>query len=767
MKLNTRLWLLVFPVLVAGTLMAVLAIYTVEKKLVLESDAERLKQYSIRLVSEFTVYNNLSESYLEPLLRSAAMHEVLLAKDEFILAYSIENNLTNMLGSLSKLRLDKFSLSIFRDDGSIKYFFEDSNDPFSEPSDLMIEMVGDMFLNHKSWGRKVSTEDEGSSLTQARILDPLTLRTPVTERWQSAVAVAVHFGMPSLDEIIQEGRDSGYKIRLVPSESLPALARPKYDFYFQEHLIDGYWIYVEYDTSLVDQKLGDLLFSILVVALLSSVSVAYVLLKLIEFYVTRPILRLEQAVVAVDGGGALPEPGMARDEVSALARAFHKLYSQLKSSSEAYQEMAETDHLTHLLNRRQFNQTLINILDRIEGGKKLALLYIDLDNFKYVNDNYGHDVGDQLLVEFSERLKQQFRPTDLVLGLSNSLSRLGGDEFCVLLADFEQDSVVQKAAERVVAMFADGFTTRDGNFPVSASVGVAVYPRDGETAEELMVNADASMYLAKKAGKNQFAFYSQSLAEKNQRYIQVEVALKNVDYSEFSMVYMPQVASDSGKISGVEALICWHSPELGFVSPAEFIPIAESTGVFKELDIWVFRKVLSDRPRLQEILGDDVRISVNISAAQLNSGSFFLDLMMVLQQMNQSSSGLVLEITETFAAIKSETLLSNLSLLKQAGFELALDDFGTGYASMVQLVDYPIDEIKIDKYLIDNLDGKTRDMIEAIATFFTTTGYRVTAEGVETPEQVEILKGMDVDTLQGYYYSKPVPLEQLAEVAAG
>ncbi|GAA5317413.1 MAG: GGDEF domain-containing phosphodiesterase [Candidatus Pelagadaptatus aseana] len=763
MKLARRLWLLVFPVLVVGTLLAVLAVYTVEKRLLLEGESAHLNQYGNHLVATFTAYSNLSESYLESLLRSSSLQDVLLAKDEFIMSYTMENNLTQMLHGLSKLRLDKFSLVLLNADGSVKYFFEDSNDPFSEPSAVVTRQVAEMFERRQSLGRKIVMGELVSTMVHTKVLDPRTLRVPVAERWSNGVAVAMHFGMSSLDEIIEEGELNGYRVELIPSEHLESAVQREGAIHYEQHLMDGYWLHVNYDPQMVSQKLNDLLVNIVVLALVSVVVVAYVLIKLIELYVTHPISKLEKNVLAADRGEKLPEPSLARDEVSSLERSFHRLYTQQKAASEVFQTMAETDHLTRLLNRRQFNKTLVNVLERIDSDKKVALLFIDLDNFKYVNDNYGHDIGDHLLVAFSESLKNQFRPTDMVVGLSNTLSRLGGDEFCVLLYDFDQDAVAQKAAERIIALFDDGFTTQDGTFPVSASIGIALYPRDASSAEELMTNADASMYQAKKAGKNQFAFYSHELAEQNQRYLQLEVALKNVDYSEFSMVYMPQVEAVSGRMSGVEALIRWRSPTLGFVSPAEFIPIAEASGMFRELDLWVIRRVLRDRRRLREIAGDEVRVSINISAAQLNSGSFFLDLMLIMQTMNESPKGLVLEITETFAAHRSEVLVSNLNLLKQAGFELALDDFGTGYSSMVQLVDYPIDEIKIDKYMIDNLAGNTLAMLRAMATFFSSTGYRVTAEGVETPEQEALLLQMDIDTLQGYLYSKPVSLDELAE----
>lgn len=626
----------------------------------------------------------------------------------------------------------------------------------------MNAFVDGLFSGKITQKRELVIDLAVTGIAYAKIVEPRTLRKPVLNDWSDALAVVVQFGMSSFDELKSELRSEGYSVQITAAED-QLLERNLQGIYLTQPLLEGYWLNIDYDSDYLTEKLRRLLVIITLGSVFVVAVITFSLIVLIEHYVTQPIVRLERNLELADEVGGLPHPSDAKDEVSSLERTFHGLYNQLKSSYEAIKTLAETDPLTHLLNRRQFNQTLEKILSRIGPDRKLALLYIDLDNFKYVNDNFGHEAGDQLLIEFSERLKHQFRPTDIVLSITNAISRLAGDEFCVLIYDFENDAVIQKAAERIVGMFSEGFQTAIGDFPVSASVGVAVYPRDGTTVQELIVNADASMYQAKSAGKNQFAFYSKELADKNQRFIQIEVALKNVDYSEFSLFYMPQVDSQTGLVTGVEALIRWNSPSLGFVSPAEFIPIAEATGVFRQLDLWVIRKVLSDRAQLLGILGSDARISINISAAQLNSGSFFLDLMLITQQMNQSAKNLVLEITETFAATMSETLSSNLSLLKQAGFELALDDFGTGYSSIVQLLDYPIDEVKIDKYMIDRLGYQKGGMVKAMATFFKSFGYRVTAEGVETQDQVEMLQRMDIDTLQGYFYSKPVPIHQLAK----
>jgi len=367
------------------------------------------------------------------------------------------------------------------------------------------------------------------------------------------------------------------------------------------------------------------------------------------------------------------------------------------------------------------------------------------------------------LQEFAQRLTNVVRLKDIVMGDDRDLARLAGDEFAVIVHDFPDDMVLNKMADRILAIFSAGFNCSAGHFPVTASIGIAVYPKDGDNSTDLIVNADAAMYQAKDAGKNQYAYYSQKLALKARREQQIETELKKKDFSEFVLYYMPLIDAKSGNIMGVEALLRWFSSELGVVSPAEFIPIAESRGLFEDLDLWVFNRALDDLDSLQGILGVGGKLSINISSAQLGSNVFFLNLMSALQKKGGLSQYLELEITETFEAIMSSQVEANLNLFKQAGFSLALDDFGAGHTSLIQLMDYPIDVIKIDKSLIDRMMGGGLNLVIALIHFCKRQDIFVTAEGVETAEQAEALREAGVDALQGYYYDQPMALDKLLE----
>jgi len=341
---------------------------------------------------------------------------------------------------------------------------------------------------------------------------------------------------------------------------------------------------------------------------------------------------------------------------------------------------------------------------------------------------------------------------------------LAGDEFGVLLPDIQREVDLYPVCERIIKLFEGGFNSSRGKFSISASIGIAIYPDDGSSAVELTRNADAAMYQAKASGRDQYAFYSAELAERTRRERSIDLALKSQPFDEFTLYYMPIISTEDSSVKSVEALLRWQSPTLGFVSPVEFIPIGEANGVFEALDLWVVQRTLRDTPRLLEFFGEGLIVSINISSAQLNSGGGFLNLMLCFQQSEIPTNRIQLEITETFAVEIGAHVEANLSLLKQAGFILALDDFGTGYTSLSQLIDYPLDVIKIDKSLVDRMvDERGRDLVLSLIGFCKQQGFSVTVEGVETAEQADMLTAGGADSLQGFHFSKPQALEAFAD----
>jgi len=766
MKLNRRVWWLIVPVLVLSYALVFSAIYYFEKNTYFKQEQARLQLQLSQLASVFGRYDNFIDVYYSSLIGSSSLRDVLIEKNDRVRAFAIERNLSLILSDLNNIKFNHLNLAIIDGNGITKYFYVGGEDPFSQPSKRIPAIVADMFANKQATLKKALHRDNKTEIIQARIINPVTMRRPLAGAWQQgAVAVILMFELTSFDQQRQLLKEKmGYDVMLSHEQDLTGIHKNEHRVHGSEHFSNLLWAHMDYDEGRIDHVLKMLMYQMLLGAVVLMVFSSLLLVLLIERYITRPILDLEQRIVAMnDQGGDFPVVNDAHDEISALQRAFSKLYSQLKASYELSQVQAQTDSLTKLHNRRMFNESVDGLIRRADKYSRIALIYIDLDHFKFVNDNYGHKVGDVLLQEFAQRLTNVVRLKDIVMGDDRDLARLAGDEFAVIVHDFPDDMVLNKMADRILAIFSAGFNCSAGHFPVTASIGIAVYPKDGDNSTDLIVNADAAMYQAKDAGKNQYAYYSQKLALKARREQQIETELKKKDFSEFVLYYMPLIDAKSGHIMGVEALLRWFSSELGVVSPAEFIPIAESRGLFEDLDLWVFNRALDDLDSLQDILGESGKLSINISSAQLGSNVFFLNLMSALQKKGCLSQYLELEITETFEAIMSSQVEANLNLFKQAGFSLALDDFGAGHTSLIQLMDYPIDVIKIDKSLIDRMMGGGLNLVIALIHFCKRQDIFVTAEGVETAEQAEALREAGVDALQGYYYDQPLALDKLLE----
>ncbi len=766
MKLNKRVWWLIIPVLLVSYLLIFSGIYLFEKKSYLKHEQARLQLQISQFSALFEQYNNFIDVYYASLMNSDALQSVLKEKNERVRAFAIERNLSSVLSDLSSIKFNSLNLAIIDGKGNIKYFYEGGEDPFSEPNQLIPKIVADMFASKQVTRKKVLIKDDKTELMQARIVNPITMRRPLSGAWDDdAVAVILLFELTSFDQqrrLISE--TLGYEVKLSNVDSPHIATFENEEVQGHEQFSKMLWVAMHYDDNRIKYALRLLFFQMLLGVLVLMVFSSVLLVLLIERYITKPVQSLEEGIAAMNNnGGSFPMISDADDEISSLQRAFAKLYSQLKNSYELSKVQAETDSLTKLHNRRMFNESVDGLIRRADKNSRIALIYIDLDHFKFVNDNYGHKVGDVLLQEFASRLTAVVRLKDIVMGDDRDLARLAGDEFAVIVHDFDSEGVLNKIAERILAIFSAGFNCSAGHFPVTASIGIAVYPRDGDNATDLIVAADAAMYQAKDAGKNQCSYYSQQLADKARREQQIETELKKKDFSEFVLYYMPLIDAKTSQIIGVEALLRWFSAELGMVSPAEFIPIAESRGLFEDLDLWVFNRALDDLTDIKEVLDENGKLSINISSAQLSSNVFFYKLMQALQKKGGSTDSLELEITETFDAIMSTQVEANLNLFKQAGFSLALDDFGAGHTSLIQLMDYPIDVIKIDKTLIDRMEGEGLGLVVALISFCKRQNIFVTAEGVETVEQANILRDAGVDALQGFYFNKPMPLDKLLQ----
>ncbi len=431
--------------------------------------------------------------------------------------------------------------------------------------------------------------------------------------------------------------------------------------------------------------------------------------------------------------------------------------------NEDIQKLAFYDGLTGLANRSSFLRRLQKMLDRARRDHRgLALLYIDLDKFKQVNDRYGHQVGDRLLAEFGEQLAHCVRPMDEPTRIiaDEDVARLAGDEFVVTLTDTDDPALAESVAQRILDLFANGFEVDGRNLPVTASIGIAMIDHQVDSAETLLNQADAAMYEAKSNGRNGLQFFSQdierALLERHNIESGLQVALAE---NQFSLVYMPIYDSSSLSVTAVEVLLRCHTDVLQGIGPDRFIPVAESTGLIRHIDQWVLAHAFAGLKRLREEHGFDGVMCINISSLELHNVKFADEVAALINELSLATEGVELEVTETNLAVDDERSVATLRRLKSMGFGLSLDDFGTGYTAFSQLMNYPVDRLKIDRSFVDGLFSEQparRQMVNMILSLAELYDLNVTAEGVETDEQLTYLQQIGCGWLQGNLLSEPL-----------
>lgn len=428
--------------------------------------------------------------------------------------------------------------------------------------------------------------------------------------------------------------------------------------------------------------------------------------------------------------------------------------SKQKEAEDLIWQQANFDMLTGLPNRRMFRDRLGQEIKKLERtGLTLAVMFLDLDHFKEVNDTMGHDKGDELLKAVAARIKACVRETDTV-------ARLGGDEFVVMLSEMDGVTNSKRIAENILAQLVKPFELGIEPIYISASIGITLYPSDAMDFDNLLKNADQAMYVSKAEGRNRYSYFTPSMQEAAQSRMRLANDLRHaIERAEFKLVYQPIVEMKTGKILKAEALIRWHHPQLGFISPSQFIPIAEDTSLIYELGEWVFYEAIQQVQKWRDALHPDFQISINKSPVQFKNPS--LTWISNLEKIGLPGGSIVVEITEGSLLDASDIVADKLIKFKDAGIQVAIDDFGTGYSSLSYLKKYDIDYIKIDQSFIKNMTANSSDMglCEAIILMAHKLDMQVIAEGVETQEQYDLLAAVGCDFAQGYLLSKPVAPE--------
>lgn len=434
--------------------------------------------------------------------------------------------------------------------------------------------------------------------------------------------------------------------------------------------------------------------------------------------------------------------------------------SERKKAEEKNLRMALYDQLTGLPNRTLFTDRLSQAIDFSKRNSlEIYVLFIDIDLFKLINDTMGHSSGDDLLKQIGDRLNTMFRGSDAVC-------RVGGDEFLIMLQDVKSEQYILTIAKRILEKVNSPFMVNNHQINISCSIGISKYPDDGQDVEALIKRADIAMYKAKQDGKNRFALYSKNLEQMIYEEMEIVNSLQNaIAKKEFRLHYQPQINGDTKEVIGFEALIRWEHPTKGFLSPAEFIPASEKSGLIVPIGEWVLRTACQQNKKWQEQGLPFVPMAVNISINQITSNALFTLVSQVLEETGLEPKYLELEITETILVKETEVVKENLNNIRNLGVKITIDDFGTGYSAIQYLKYFPVDRIKIPMDFIHGISNNIKDesIITVILALAESLGIGVVAEGVETENQYDFLMDRLCNTIQGFLFCKPMPADDVVK----
>lgn len=511
------------------------------------------------------------------------------------------------------------------------------------------------------------------------------------------------------------------------------------------------------------------------------------ILYLLRVLILKRLERLDREVANIGENHAITErvDASGKDELSTVSKEINKMLDIIQESHEQLEHkveertqelkeeiterksvereliihkehlvrLAHYDNLTSLPNRVFFNEILNKAIKNAQrNDKTIAVMFVDLDRFKNINDALGHHIGDKVLKEMASRFSSLIRAGDI-------LARLGGDEFIILLNDIGNQKFVMPIAEKILEAAAKPVTIEGHEFFISASIGVSIYPGDGDSLEDLQKNADMAMYKAKKAGGSTVVFY-ESAMDTAAEHMKMEAALRRaIQNNEFVLYFQPQMSLKDGKIRHCEALIRWESPEVGMVSPGQFIPLAEETGLIMQIGEWALHEACRINKKWQDEGYDPIAVAVNISPKQFRHQDVAQIVAEALRAHNLDPEYLEVEITETAVMDNVEDAIAKLQSIKDMGVRISVDDFGTGYTSINYLRQYPVSVLKIDQTFIKGLPNDPNDeaITSAVISLGHNLGLNVVAEGVETAEQMKYLTEHECDIIQGYFLSRPLP----------
>jgi diguanylate cyclase (GGDEF)-like protein len=544
-------------------------------------------------------------------------------------------------------------------------------------------------------------------------------------------------------------------IKKARSDSLFLNEAYRYEIrYFESNRFKKLNLYLFVNPTVIDKYFQTNLYTTLIYFLIATLMLLVFHWIISRIYIAKPLEKLRQYAYY---NSEIPNKFTIRELEyirSSMVQTFHRLEDERK---ELYR-LSRTDMLSGLPNRNSLNERLQWLIaDASRDGGRFALLFMDIDHFKEVNDALGHKIGDELLVQISKELQNVVRANDII-------ARVGGDEFVIVLHDFKSHFELTQIIERILAFLSKPWNLSGNPIHISGSIGVAFYPKDGQDIVTLMKNADIAMYEAKRRGRNQFYVITEALNEQIQFEIQLEKDMRaGLARDEFKLFYQPIVDLHTKKICGVEALIRWQHPEQGWMSPDQFIPLSENNGFIIELGEWIYTEAMHQQKAWEDAGICCIKMSINISPKQLHDKHFIEKFTTQFKRSNIRANNLGIEITETLFMENHQQNFHTIKHLNNMGIAFSLDDFGTGYSSLAYLKQFPVRVLKIDKSFLDDYQSESGSIfIETIIKMAQTLNLKVIAEGAESEDQVRYLIDRGCDMYQGYFCAKPMPADAVA-----
>lgn len=764
MTLGKRALLVIFPVILIIQLVAATAAYLTQRSALLDLEQARLAQQLSALKSAYLDYEAFNRSVLYSIMESEALLAFLREADTAFRNDTLGLSIQQAIRSLSTAKLSFASVAIVQPDGEPAYYFESSLSPFARMNVIQQQAVQQAKQGLEPAAMVYVEQAEGGPLLlQTDFILPASGSRPLPSQRGEAFALQLAV-RPEAFIALKQALEHEYRAQLeIAAELAPIQPELSADVLLSRSLYARLTPAPEY----LAERLQTLRLAFLAGGALVCVVSIGLLLLLIRRYVTAPISQLDDQLtdLLLCKRAALDEPTVG-GEIGRLTLNMKTLHDHNTAALRRIQEISWTDSLTQTSNRAHFGMLANAMYERcLHSDKRLALLFIDLDNFKQVNDQHGHDAGDTLLRIFAQRAQGVLEAHRLRHPQTETaLARLSGDEFAILLLTEPGAADLEELCEALLGLCRGGFRLEDRLYPVGLSIGTARYPDDADSITQLLTRADTAMYQAKAEGKNAVVAFSGELAQRNERIRLIEEQLRALDGDDqLRLVYMPALDRE-GAVVSCEVLLRWHSPILGTVSPAEFIPIAERAGLFPKIDSWVIDHALAEYPELVRLFGEGVILAINVSSAQLVDDRICRYLVERAAHHGIEPGRIEIELTETYAAELSKDTMAVVKGMRQAGFRVAIDDFGVGYTSFQQLLQYPADTIKLDMVIVDSLTRPDmQQSLAALIAFCHAQGKRVNAEGVDNMEKQSALLEAGCDLFQGYLLSPPRSLSALED----